>query len=253
MDNPIAQLNKAAEVVVGGGSAGGLATIIHCDRWAARIASANSGTKYACLADSGFFLDHEGPPKPPRFPLYGYHTGMRWAYQQQNSSVGVQKDCHAAHAKTGDAWMCNFAQHTASFNKAPLFARQSTYDSWQQSNVLGSSDVVAVNAFGANLTKLITGSLLSQTQHAAFLDSCSHHCGERDDIIIDGDIVHVAFWKWWNNTLAGKPTKQLWQQGKPFRCDACCHLGDESNHDELAAAKRLALEYEGLAMQQQGL
>jgi len=152
MDNPIAQLNKAAEVVVGGGSAGGLATIIHCDRWAARIASANSGTKYACLADSGFFLDHEGPPKPPRFPLYGYHTGMRWAYQQQNSSVGVQKDCHAAHAKTGDAWMCNFAQHTASFNKAPLFARQSTYDSWQQSNVLGSSDVVAVNAFGANLT-----------------------------------------------------------------------------------------------------
>ena len=129
IDNPIAQLNKAAEVVVGGGSAGGLATIIHCDRWADRIASMNAGTKYACLADSGFFLDHEGPPKPPRFPLYGYHAGMKWAYQQQNSSVGVQKDCYAAHAKTGDAWMCNFAQHTASFNKAPLFARQSTYDS----------------------------------------------------------------------------------------------------------------------------
>ena len=115
------------------------------------------------------------------------------------------------------------------------------------------TEVVAVNAFGANLTKLITGSLLSQTQHAVFLDSCSHHCGEWDEIIIDGDIVHVAFWRWWNNTLARKPTKQLWQQGKPFRCDACCHLGDESNHDELAAAKRLALEYEGLAMQQQGL
>jgi hypothetical protein len=34
MDSNVAALSKATEVVVGGGSAGGLATFIHCDRWA---------------------------------------------------------------------------------------------------------------------------------------------------------------------------------------------------------------------------
>ena len=79
-----------------------------------------------------------------------------------------------------------------------------------------------VNPFGANLTALITGSLLKRKQHAVFLDSCSHHCSMWDLIRIDGDIVHVAFWRWWNNTVAGKPTKQLWKQGKAFPCAACC-------------------------------
>ena len=79
-----------------------------------------------------------------------------------------------------------------------------------------------VNPFGANLTALITGRLLKRKQHAVFLDSCSHHCSMWDLIRIDGDIVHVAFWRWWNNTVAGKPTKQLWKQGKAFPCAACC-------------------------------
>ena len=71
MENKLAALSKATDVVVGGGSAGGLATFIHCDRWAKAV-KANGRAKYACLADSGFFLDYEGPPKPPRFPDYGY-------------------------------------------------------------------------------------------------------------------------------------------------------------------------------------
>ena len=137
--NTLAPLAKATSVVVGGGSAGGLATFIHCDRWAAAVKANGLSAKYACLADSGFFLDYEGPPQPPRFPLYGYHTGMKWAYEQMNSSAGVQQECQASHAKTGDGWKCNFAQHTAFFNDAPLFARQSEFDSWQQGNVLVSS------------------------------------------------------------------------------------------------------------------
>jgi hypothetical protein len=56
-----------------------------------------------------------------------------------NSSAGVQKECQAHYGALGEGWRCNFAQYTASFNKAPLFARQSTYDSWQSGNVLHSS------------------------------------------------------------------------------------------------------------------
>ena len=65
--------------------------------------------------------------------------------EHMNSSAGVQKDCQAHYSAANEGWKCNFAQHTASFNKAPLFARQSTYDSWQSSNVLDSSVCPATN------------------------------------------------------------------------------------------------------------
>ena len=58
--NPLRPLFSAVEVVVGGGSAGGLATFIHCDRWAGHFRTAQ--THFACLADSGFFLDYESGP-----------------------------------------------------------------------------------------------------------------------------------------------------------------------------------------------
>ena len=57
----------------------------------------------------------------------------------------------------------------------------------------GLQDAAAINTFGANLTKLIEGSLLSQKQHAVFLDSCHHHCALWDMICIDDEIVHDAF------------------------------------------------------------
>jgi hypothetical protein len=58
-----------------------------------------------------------------------------------------------------------------------------------QGNILMSREPGPVNQFGANLTTLITGSLLKRKQHAVFLDSCSHHCGLWDQIRIDGDVV----------------------------------------------------------------
>ena len=143
---------------------------------------------------------------------------MIWAYEHMNSSAGVQKDCQAHYAAAGEGWRCNFAQYTASFNKAQLFARQSTYDSWQTDNVLDSTDAAAINAFGANLTKLIEGSLLTQNQHAVFLDSCHHHCGLWDHICIDNEIMHDAFWGWYN----GSSTKNRWIQGKVYPCVDCC-------------------------------
>ena len=231
----------ASDVVVGGGSAGGLAVLLHCDRWTERLlaaaaaaaaasgASGNDGgggdananaMRVRCLADSGFFLDHEGPPEPPRFPDYGYHAGMVWAYAQMNSSAGVDATCAAHYGPRGEGWKCNFAQYTTAFSDAPVFARQSTYDSWQTQHVLGFPDnATLINEFGANLTALLHGSLLAQPQHAAFVDSCSHHCGEWDQIRIDGQVVHEAFWGWYNGSSS---PKSVWTQGKAFPCDSCC-------------------------------
>ena len=114
----------ATDVVVGGGSAGGLAVLLHCDRWAERLHGASAAMRVACLSDSGFFVDHESGPQPPRFPDYGYHTGMVWAYDQMNSSGGVDATCLAHYSPLGEGWRCNFAQYTTAFNEAPVFLRQ---------------------------------------------------------------------------------------------------------------------------------
>ena len=46
-------------------------------------------------------------------------------------------------------------------------------------------------------------------------------CGFWDTIRIDGDVVSVAIQKWWNSIgVAG--VKKLWNQNKPYPCDACC-------------------------------
>jgi hypothetical protein len=158
-------LDKATDTVVSGCSAGGLATFLHCDHWAERLAVTKS--KVVCMPDSGFFLDMDDKPK--------YHTGMTWAFHQQNSTSGVNDACIAAESPTSN---CMFAENTAKYIKTPTFPLQAQYDSWQIGNDLGTTDPAAINAWGKRLTGLVETNLLSQPQHGIFLDSCEHHCGE---------------------------------------------------------------------------
>ena len=85
--------------------------------------------------------------------------------------------------------------------------------------MLDSTDAALINEFGANLTALLRSSLLGRPQHAAFVDSCYHHTGEWDKISIDGEVIHEAFWGWYNGSCA---PGQVWAQGKAYPCDACC-------------------------------
>eukprot|EP00658_Telonema_sp_P-2_P085068 TRINITY_DN9608_c0_g1_i7.p1 TRINITY_DN9608_c0_g1~~TRINITY_DN9608_c0_g1_i7.p1 ORF type:complete len:324 (+),score=62.71 TRINITY_DN9608_c0_g1_i7:193-1164(+) len=138
-------LDKATDVVVSGCSAGGLATFLHCDHWADRIkAEGSASANVVCMPDSGMFLDHEGPPK--------YHSGMTWAFWQQNSSSGVNDACIATEQPVSN---CMFAEHTMKHIRTPTFPLQSEFDSWQTANDLGSTDVGLINQYGANLTRLV--------------------------------------------------------------------------------------------------
>jgi len=201
-------LANASDVVVSGCSAGGLATFLHCDTWSERILTeGRMATKVVCMPDSGLFLDHEGPPK--------YHSGMTWAFHQQNSSSGVDETCIQGEIATPSN--CMFAEHTMKYITTPTFPLQSEYDSWQTSNDLGSSDAALINTYGQNLSTLVAVNLLSQKQHGIFLDSCHHHCGEWGSITISGDNQAAALSKWY--TGGGQKS---WIQGKAYPCDACC-------------------------------
>merc|ERR1712039_280711 len=155
-----------------------------------------------------------------------YHNGFLWAYQQQNSSAGVDRSCLAHYGPLGQGWRCNFAQYSAAFNDAPLFARQALYDSWQTANDLGSKDTGAVNTWGKDVLRLLKKSLLSQPQHGAFVDGCHHHCAMRGRIRIDGDVVADAFSKWYTSPSK----KRLWLQNATYPCESCCRPEDVEDH-----------------------
>lgn len=219
-------LNKATDVIVSGCSAGGLATYLHTDQWCDAVPSA----KCAGLPDSGFFLDYQNAPCTPTSTTSGrnrrntipgdYHCGLKWTYTQQNCSAGVNQDCIAAHTPTGDEWMCMFAEHSAEHIKHPVFAMQSEYDSWQTGHVLAGGQ--PVQQMGDNITSRLQKTLMANNpESGAFLDSCHHHCGAWNSIRIDGDLVSIAIQKWYNG-LGTPNNKKLWDQGKPYPCDACC-------------------------------
>lgn len=225
-----AGLDKASDVMVSGCSAGGLATYLHTDQWCDAVPSA----KCAGLPDSGFFLDYQNAPCTPpsteeeraggrarRKTIPGdYHCGLKWTYTQQNCSSGINQDCIAAHTPTNDQWMCMFAEHSAEHIKHPVFAMQSEYDSWQTGHVLANGE--PVQQMGDNITSRLQKTLMANNpESGAFLDSCHHHCGAWNQIRIDGDLVSTAIQKWYNG-LGSASNKKLWQQGKPYPCDACC-------------------------------
>ncbi len=153
-------LQSATDVIISGCSAGGLATYLHADEWAAALPPT---TKVAALPDSGFFLDYNATENG------GYGNLMRWVFSAMNSTNGVPAACRAANPD--DPAKCIFAEHVAPTLKTPFFPLQSEYDSWQVGNDLDNKTDSAINAYGAMLTQRLQDNLLSTNpQNGAFLD-----------------------------------------------------------------------------------
>jgi len=199
-------LNKAVHVVISGCSAGGLATYLHLDWWREHFSTA---THVIGLPDSGFFLDYESSPR--------YAAKMRWVFDQQNATAGVNQLCIRHNAK--EVQKCMFAEHTAPHIRTNYFPMQSAYDTWQISNVLGSNDPGRVNEFGRLLKERFIASVIKNKRNGAFLDSCAHHCGKWNEIVINNKDIDQAFHQYFFNPVAG----QFYNQDMQYPCDRCCH------------------------------
>lgn len=115
------------QLVVTGGSAGGLSTFLHLDRIAARMATANPGVRVVGNPVCGFFLDHGNDGYQPANTTYTLR--MQYVYGMQNASGSLSQACQ--HALAPDAWKCIMAPHAAPFINTPWFAFQSRFDHWQ--------------------------------------------------------------------------------------------------------------------------
>lgn len=232
-------LLSASDVVVSGGSAGGLATYLHTDQWRQAIPST---AFVAAMPDGGFFLDWDATK--PSTSAHSYSHELRQNFLDFNASGGVNQGCIATHSlAAGDTADCFFAEHTVPFIQTPLFALQSVVDSWQLGEELGdSADPTLVNTYRNATTRRVLELLTTHPRHGGFIDSCVHHCGMWDVLIIDGTRMADAFTSWytaqrqaWVARAIAAPSK-VWWQARPFPCKECCGSGRVPLQDEIAAA-----------------
>jgi hypothetical protein len=98
-------MSGATNIILTGGSSGGLAVYLTCDRVADQVHATNGSTRFTCLADAGHFLHHDD--------MHGGNTtseSFKRSYYGWNSTGGTNQACVAALAPTGEDWKCIFAQ-----------------------------------------------------------------------------------------------------------------------------------------------
>ena len=97
--------------------------------------------------------------------------------QTQGLGQGQGKGQGKGKGQRGDSTDCIFPQHLAPTIRTPLFAKQPKYDQWQIWHVVGKpSNSTLINEFGSSLLSQLRTHLLANPRHAAFVDSCTHHC-----------------------------------------------------------------------------
>ena len=206
--------NAATDILISGCSAGGLGTWMQTnhiyDTYIPKDAT------FLSMPDSGFFLEYNN----------GGHLmdAVHWVYQYQNTSKYLDKYCKENKIKeNAPEWLCSFAQEVASFIKPKMFPLQSRYDAWQTSQELQSELPSEVNAYGQNFTywfiKEYLNTGLYTSNHAAFLDSCHHHCGEWNSILIDNYNSSRAQFDFYYNILKHN---KFFFQNVTYPCRGCC-------------------------------
>ncbi|XP_048566591.1 pectin acetylesterase 5-like isoform X1 [Triticum urartu] len=178
-------LANATQVLFTGCSAGGLATILHCDDFSARFPQQVS---VKCFADAGFFLDVRKDISGER-SFWSFYNRV---VQLQNVRQVLHKDCLA----NKDPTECFFPTELIKSIRTPMFILNSAYDSWQIQNVLLPSSSSPEKSWlsckdnigNCNSTQIkvldeIRNTMINdlkvindKAEWGMFIDSCFTHC-----------------------------------------------------------------------------
>ncbi|KAL7133833.1 hypothetical protein ABFS83_12G166700 [Erythranthe nasuta] len=177
-------MSKAKEAFLTGCSAGGLATLIHCDYFRDLLPK---DTKVKCLADASFFLNEKDIAGKPTIESF-YHGVVH----NQGVAKSLNRDCVAR----SEPSKCFFPQEFIANIKTPVFLVQPAYDFWQIANILvpDSSDrnsswircklnILNCDSKQLNVLHGFRNSLLTTLQKfrqnpkgGLFVNSCFVHC-----------------------------------------------------------------------------
>ncbi|CAB71866.1 pectinacetylesterase precursor-like protein [Arabidopsis thaliana] len=215
-------------------SAGGLASILHCDEFRELLPSS---TKVKCLSDAGMFLDS--------VDVSGGHS-LRNMFQGVVTVQNLQKDLSSTCTNHLDPTSCFFPQNLVSDIKTPMFLLNTAYDSWQIQESLApptadpggiwkacksdhsrcnSSQIQFFQEF-RNQMLFAVNSFSNSDQNGLYINSCFAHCQtERQDTWfaqdspqLNGKRVAESVGDWYFDRA--KNVKAI---DCPYPCDTTCH------------------------------
>ncbi|KAI3878221.1 hypothetical protein MKW92_032079 [Papaver armeniacum] len=176
---------KAKQAFLTGCSAGGIATLVHCDSFAELFTPGEVNVK--CLSDAGFFIDEKAVSG-----AYWMRSFFHAVVNLQGMEASLNKECISELKESPS--QCLFPQNFVKNIKTPVFLVNPSYDALQIEYVLLPP---IPDIYWANCTKSITQcdpsqlnklhgfrnsmlNALSQYQEkknmGMFIDSCFAHC-----------------------------------------------------------------------------
>ncbi|KAI4301643.1 hypothetical protein L6164_034901 [Bauhinia variegata] len=226
-------MSHAKQALLSGCSAGGLATIIHCDEFRGLFPRT---TRVKCLSDAGLFLDAAD--------VSGGHT-LRNIYSGVVGLQEVQKNLPRTCLSHHDPTSCFFPQNLIASVRTPLFILNAAYDSWQVQNSLAppsadphgnwhdcrlnhakctASQIHFLQGFRDQMLHAVTA-FSRWSQNGLFINSCFSHCqSERPDTWYSHDSpvkrnkpIAVAVGDWYFDRAGVKDIDC------PYPCDKTCH------------------------------
>ncbi|KAK1325444.1 hypothetical protein QJS10_CPA01g03051 [Acorus calamus] len=226
-------MKNAENALLSGCSAGGLASILHCDSFRSLMPM---GAKVKCLSDAGYFINVNDVSGQPH--IYGYFDDVL-------NTHGSAKNLPASCTSHMNASMCFFPQYSAPQIKTPIFILNSAYDSWQIKNILapGVDDphgtwhdckndikhcspdqIQTMQGFRAEFLKALAG-VGNSAQSGLFINSCYSHCQSEmqeywlmpDSPVLDKIPIAKAVADWFYDR---SPFQKI---DCPYPCDSSCH------------------------------
>eukprot|EP00258_Populus_trichocarpa_P010826 XP_002318919.3 pectin acetylesterase 12 [Populus trichocarpa] len=226
-------MRYANQALLSGCSAGGLASILHCDEFRDLFPRT---TRVKCLSDAGLFLDV--------VDVSGGRT-LRNVYSGVVGLQGVQNNLPRICTNHLDPTSCFFPQNIIGNVKAPLFILNTAYDSWQIQSSLAppsadphgywsncrkdhskcsASQLQFLQGFRNQMLNAIKG-FSNSRQNGLFINSCFAHCqSERQDTwfaddspVLGSRPIALAVGDWYFDRAGEKAIDC------PYPCDNSCH------------------------------
>ncbi|THU69520.1 hypothetical protein C4D60_Mb08t15260 [Musa balbisiana] len=120
-------MNKAENALLSGCSAGGLASILHCDKFGDLLPA---GATVKCLSDAGYFINAKDITGTESIKAY---------YNEVVNTHGSAKNLPSSCTSRMTPSMCFFPQYVVPQMRTSLFILNAAYDAWQIKNILAPS------------------------------------------------------------------------------------------------------------------
>lgn len=214
-------LAKATEMVVTGGSAGGLSTFLHVDRIAGQMRQRAPDCKRTTAAPVvGYFLDHSqynASVGAVGYPKMNYSEMMRIVVNDQNATAALAPECIKAFPT--EPHLCFMSPHMVKFIESPLFMFNSKFDAWQMSNDLqvpclegvkgadhpkcSSAEQAAVMQYGTDFLTDLTPVVSSAPKNGGFITSCICHGCNWTGLVLEGKSSYAHYADWYEGKVEG--------------------------------------------------